>query len=758
MPGLFISYRRSDNPDAVGRIYDRLVAEFGKPAVFKDVDSIPLGQDFRGHLNDIVGNCAAVLAIIGPKWADIRDETGRRRLEDPDDFVRIELEAALARNVPVVPVLVGHAAMPATSQLPASLSTLAFRQAVDVRPDPDFHHDSARLVSALRAIIDPNAPTVEPVEAVEAKQKARAAAARTTLRWLAALAAAASLAAVAFAIPALKHLSEVPPPQVRTEIVTPGSEDPTFALSPDGRMVVYVARDGDATRLWLRNLSSSTGRPLAGTDGATAPFWAPDSQSIGFFAGTDLRRIDLASGQVRTLAPAGPAALGAWNTDGVILYNAGPANPLLRVAADGGSPQEVVSLNEQHAGIRQPVFLPDGKRFLFQSIAGTEPGIYLGSLSGAAPVKLASGWTIPGYLPEGWLLQINGDTLQAQRLDLGKSALMGDPISIANQVGAFSASATGLIAYRAATGNRLRLNWRDRRGNLLGTAGGDDGDDFSPAISPDGGRVAIARRVAGNVGRFGSTDIWALAGSQSGRITTDGRGNEFPVWSPDGERILHLSLQPGSSEFHVRFAGGEGTPDLLLDSPQPKFPSSWSADGRYLAYFTASPETRGDLVVMPIEGDREPVVLLATRYFEVWPRFSPDGRWLAYQSDESGRGEVYVRPFVVTEGGAPKLGPGRWQVSNAGGIFPVWRHDGRELFFLGPAGEMMASAIEVRGDTLVPGTPVKLFDTRVFGGGSDNATGRQYDVAPDGRFLINENTDAQAPPITLLQNWRPPSR
>ncbi len=158
MPGIFISYRRSDSPDATGRIYDRLVAEFGKAQVFKDVDSIPLGRDFREHLNDLVGDCAAVLAIIGPQWTDTHNEAGQRRLEDPDDFVRIELEAALARNIPVVPVLVGHAPMPGSAQLPSSLASLAFRQSIEVRPDPDFHHDATRLVVALRKILDPSAP------------------------------------------------------------------------------------------------------------------------------------------------------------------------------------------------------------------------------------------------------------------------------------------------------------------------------------------------------------------------------------------------------------------------------------------------------------------------------------------------------------------------------------------------------------------------------------------------------------------------
>lgn len=742
MPGIFISYRRSDNPDAVGRIYDRLVSEFGKSRVFKDVDSIPLGQDFRGHLNDIVGNCAAVLAIIGPKWTDIRSETGQRRLDDADDFVRIELEAALERKVPVVPVLVGHAVMPTTSQLPTSLASLAFRQAVDVRPDPDFHNDATRLVSALRAIIDPNAPAVEPVAS-----KPR----RSWSPWLAALAAAAMLAAVAFAIPALKHLREVPPPELRTEIVTPPTDEPTFALSPDGRAIAYVARDGAANRLWLRNLSSTTARPLPGTEGAAAPFWSPDSQSIGFFASNSLKRIDLSGGQARVLGPAGPAATGTWNGDGDILFIGGPANPLLRIAASGGGPEEAVPLSELHAAIRFPHFLPDGRHFLFMSLAGSAPGTYLASLDGMSPVRLTTDLGLVAYLPSGWLLLNRVNTLIAQRLDLEQAALVGEVVTVADTVGGFSASANGLVAYRGVQGGGPQLNWRDRSGKLLGTVGDPSERHSGPVASPDGRQVAVSR------GALGRADVWLLDGTRSSRISFDGRGHDYPLWAPDGERILHVSAAPGAFEFQVSPVNGAGEPEVFLRSAQPKYPGSWSADGRWLFYFTASPETRGDLAVVSMTGERKSTVLLATPYFEVWPRVSPDGRWVAYSSSESGRGEVYVRPFVDPGpgGGAPRFGSGRWQVSIAGGIFPTWSRDGRALFFIGPAGEMMASTIEVDGATLKPGAPVKLFDTRVLGGGNDNATGRQYDVASDGRFLIIEAPDVEASPITLIQNWDP---
>ena len=250
-----------------------------------------------------------------------------------------------------------------------------------------------------------------------------------------------------------------------------------------------------------------------------------------------------------------------------------------------------------------------------------------------------------------------------------------------------------------------------------------------------------------------------ISGSWTGRgnsqITNEG-GNSFPQWSPDGKRVAHRFVAPGLNEFRSSSASGTGESELILSSAQPKFPSSWSLDGRYLLYFFASPETGGDLAVLPMTGDHKPSVLLATPNFEVWPRFSPDGHWVAYTSNESSPAEVYVRPFEPGPGsGASRLGSERWQISTAGGIMPIWRRDGRELFFLGPAGEMMASTIEVNGATLTSGTPVKLFDTRVLGGGTDNAMGRQYDVSSDGRFLVNEVPEAEVSPITLIQNWNP---
>jgi Tol biopolymer transport system component len=762
MPGIFISYRRSDNPDATGRIYDRLVAEFGKAKVFKDVDSIPLGRDFRSYLNEIVGDCAAVLAIVGPRWADACNQAGQRRLEDPDDFVRIELEAALARNIPVVPVLVGNALMPGSAQLPASLTALAFRQSIEVRPDPDFHNDSTRLVAALRKILDPNAP-----DPVADSGVVRAPASDPQRgRWAWGVAAFAVAGMIGFAIPAIRYLRQTPQtalPETRLDIVTPATDDPaSFALSPDGQQIVFVASGDGASRLWRRSLSSTTAQPLSGTEGAFRPFWSPDGRSIGFFARSSLKRLDLGGGAPRTLASVVIGRGGTWNADGTILFAPNVRGPLMRVPATGGAVTAVTTLGTQSESHRQPVFLPDGRRFMFHvSDAADKSGIYLGALDGSASVRLTSADSLGGYLPSGWLLWVRSGTLVAQRLDLEQATLTGETVTVADGVTsvlnfdqwpAVSVGA-GLVAYRTGGGGRQQLTWFDRSGKALGTAGDPDGDILTlPRVSPDG-RVAVVRALQGNV------DLWLLDGARMSRLTFSPDLDIFPVWSPDGTQIAFRSHRAGPGNLYRKLASGAAVEERLVASNQMQSPTSWSADGRFLMYTSFDPATKFDLWVVPMTGDGTPAIFLKTPFDERSGVFSPDGRWVAYQSDESGQLEIYVRPFVLpgSNGAAADVDVGQWQVSIAGGSYPVWRADGKELYFLSPAGGMMAVPIAVSGATFEPGTPVRLFPTRIQGGGAD-PVGRQYDVARDGRFLINTVLDTAAAPITLIQNWNPEAK
>jgi Tol biopolymer transport system component len=756
LSGIFISYRRSDNPDATGRIYDRLVAEFGKAKVFKDIDSIPLGMDFRGHLNEIVGGCAAVLAIIGPSWVDTRSNAGQRRLEDPDDFVRIELEAALARGIPVVPVLVGNATMPGVAQLPASLAELAYRQSIQVRPDPDFPNDATRLVSALQVILDPDAPLRKPPSGAKAEPGG-------PLKWMIAF-AAATLVAAALAIPALMHLRETPPPETRVDIVTPATDDPgSFALSPDGRQIAYVAEGDGAQRLWLRSLAKATALPLAGTEGAAYPFWSPDSRSIGFFASGALRRLDINGGQPQTLAPVTiTRGGGTWNAKGVILFPAIAAGPITRVAAGGGATTSLPLLGKDEVGNARPLFLPDGQHFVFLARTTTEARMYLGSLDGAAVVQLTSDVRLNApmaYLPSGWLLWIRkGDTLVAQRLDIAKAALVGETVSLAEGVSGVSASATGVVAYRTSggAGGQRQLTWVDRSGAVRGTVGPPEGSLSSPRLSPDGRRVAFTRQTQG------MTDIWLQDEARASRMTFGSGVSQFLVWSPDGGRLAFMSAEGTAIGIYQKPTDGAQAQESLLVSQLPKFPSSWSADGRYLLYFSVNSGQGGvDLWVLPMTGTRKPFAFLQSTFSKVWGVFSPDGRWVAYQSNESGRNEIYLRRFVVP-GDAPDSAPareGQWQVSTTGGIYPTWRADGKELFYIDPAGMMMAAPITATGSTVVLGKPATLFQTNAVGGGTDaTELGRQYDVAPDGRFLINRVLDTGNSPITLILNWDPEAR
>ena len=750
MSGIFISYRRSDSPDATGRIYDRLVSEFGKAQVFKDVDSIPLGRDFRGHLNTIVSECGVMLAIIGPRWADASGRPGQRRLEDPDDFVRIELEAALARDIPVVPVLVGHAPMPVASELPGSLASMAFRQSIEVRPDPDFHNDATRLVTALRGILNPMA--AEQAAAVITPPAAATGTRRGGLGWIAF--AAAALVAVALAIPALKYLRETPPPETRVDIVTPATDDLTsFALSPDGRQIMFTAKSDGAARLWLRSLAKATIAPLAGTEGAAQPFWSPDSRSIGFFVSGSLKRLDLNGGQPQTLAQASINSTGSWSSKGVILFSTAVAGPLSRVPAGGGTPMALPLMGKNSFGNGSPVFLPDGQHFVFDSSGATEQGTFLGSLDGGAPVRLTGVARSMAYMPSGWLLWIrSGNTLVAQRLDVAKGALLGEPVTLADDVVGTSASTTGVVAYRGLGGGWQRqLAWVDRSGAVRSTVGPPDGYLFAPRVSPDGRQVAFNRQTQGN------SEIWLQDDARATRMTFGSGASSYPVWSPDGSRLAFRSKVDTTLGLFQKTTNGAQAQEPLLLSQQLLIPTSWSADGRYLMYFNFNPGRGNDLWVLPMTGTRKPFPFLQSSFSKLWGQFSPDGRWVAYQSDESGQTEIYVRRFVVLGDATDRAAAqaGQWHVSTAGGIAPTWRADGKELFYIDPAGMMMAVPIAATGSAVVLGTPVTLFQTHAMGGGIQNGQGRQYDVAPDGRFMINRVLDGVPPPITLILNWSP---
>jgi len=539
-----------------------------------------------------------------------------------------------------------------------------------------------------------------------------------------------------------------PQPEMRVDIVTPPTTDPlSFALSPDGTHIAFVASGDGPGRLWLRALNSTNAQALAGTEAATAPFWSADGRSLGFFIGGQVKRLDIDGGAVQTVISGFASRGGAWNQDGTILFTRNNASPLFRIQASGGDPLPVTKLvNQQwHA---TPWFLPDGRRFLF--LAGgsqNSSGIYLGSLDNDRTTRLTAGDSGARYVVGNWLLYVRLGSLVAQRVDLDKNVTIGAPITIVGGVpvgpliGTFSVSNTGVIAYRAGQANRRQLAWFDRTGQRLSDVGAaDDAILMAPKISPDGQRIAIHRTVQGN------SDIWLLDGSRSSRFTFDAATDGFPLWSPDGRTVVFDSNRRGQRDLYRKLANGSSPEQTLLETSQNKAANDWSPDGKFLVYLTNDPQTSRDLWVLPMDGHSQPYAFLKTPFDEWRAQFSPDGRWVAYQSNEPGRYEIYVRPFRGAQG--------QWQVSTGGGISPRWSRDGHELFYLAPDGKLMAARITAVDDAVQVGAPAGLFTPPMVGGGAELAAGWQYDVASDGRFLINVTTEeASTAPITLIFNW-----
>ncbi len=551
--------------------------------------------------------------------------------------------------------------------------------------------------------------------------------------------------------------------ETRVDIVTPATDAPTdFALAPDGRQIVFVASDDSGVSLlWLRSLATTTAQPLAGTEGAQQPFWSPDGSAIGFFAGNTLKRLDLGGGAPQSLTTIVTPRGASWGADTTLLFSPNFSGPLLRLSTTGGEVTAATTLEPGQWSHRNPSFLPDGRRFLFYALGKQDQaGIYLGHLDGTAPVRLTAADSAGVLHPDGWLLWQRAGTLTAQRLDLAQAALTGEPLTLADGVadneiglGALSVASTGLIAYRTGAVRQRQLTWLDRSGTLLGTLGEPDGTMSAPWLSPDGLRVAVHRTVQSN------QDIWLLDGARTSRFTFDATGDQFPLGSPDGSRIVFRSARTGAGDLYQKSTSGAGEETLLVGSDQSKTPSNWSADGRFLFYTSFSPQTGSDLWALPMTVDPVPFLVLQTPFAEGWGTLSSDGRWIAYSSNESGRYEVYVRPFAAPDANAAPaaaMGGGQWQISTAGGLFPAWKPDGLELYYVDPGGNMLAVQLIVTGDKVEVGTPEVLFSTRILGGGTDTGRGQQFDVALDGRFLINTLTaEGATDPITLIQNWNP---
>ena len=532
----------------------------------------------------------------------------------------------------------------------------------------------------------------------------------------------------------------------------------TVAISPDGRQIAFTASSADGTsRLWVRRLDSVAAQPLAATEEAAFPFWSPDSRFIGFFAAGKLKRIPASGGAApQTVCDASDGRGGTWNENDVILFAPGREHALHRVPAAGGIASPVTTVDRpRHRGHLWPEFLPDRRHFLYlaDSVETAHHAIYVGALDTTDTKPLVHARSNAVYAPDGVLLFARDGALVSQLFDMRRLQLMGDPAIIADRVlqqygldhkGDFSTSRTGVLAFRNGGSPLKQLAWIDRRGQQLGDLA-EPASYAEPVLSPDGTRVAVS--VFDPSSRVWASDIWLLdvASGARTRLTFDPAADFEPVWSPDGTHIIFASNRGGTLDLYRKHVSGSGPDELLLKSDTPKHSEALSPDGRFLTYSSLESKTKYDVWVLPLLGDRKPMPFLQTEFSEGQSQISPNGRWVVYTSYETGRMEVYVRPFPV--------GDGKWQVSSTGGADPRWRRDGKELFYLATTGTLMAVAVEA-GSVFKPGVPQPLFDTRVNHLWDDARN--HYDVSRDGnRFLVTTPVETFGSlPFTVVVNWK----
>ena len=572
--------------------------------------------------------------------------------------------------------------------------------------------------------------------------------------------------------------------QLPANVTLVGSGANRFSLSPDGRRLAFVASAGQGGRpmLWVRPLNGLIAQPLSGTEDADLPFWSPDSRFIGFFAAGKIKKIDAAGGPSSTVCdyPANSSPIGAtWNRDDVILFSfaAGQAG-VQRVPASGGTPSAATTPDRQseEIGHVRPFFLPDGRHFLYMALGSERTGggpirslgIDVASLDSHERKRLVPDGQNPSYA-RGHVVFLRGSMLMAQALDARRLEMKGAATPIAEQVqntgaggpglnGTFAISETGALVYQVgSTQGRTELMWFDRSGKQLGALG-DQGDYRDVELSPDGTRAAVS--VVDAATTTPSIWIFDLARGVPSRLTFTAAWDYQPIWSPDSSRIVFASRRTGRQDLYMRASNGAGDDAALLtDDGNFKVPTGWSPDGRFILYSRRPPGGRGrpttdrplntppsgELWVLPLFGDRKPFPLQQKPFRAELGRFSPDGRWVAYTSNESGRAEVYVTPFP---------GPGgRWRVSTAGGTGPTWRRDGREFFYLAPDGKLMAATVNGRGSTFEIGAAQALFETTLR---STVGALKLYDASADGQqFLINTIVDdPRAASLTLVVNWQ----
>lgn len=521
-------------------------------------------------------------------------------------------------------------------------------------------------------------------------------------------------------------------------------------ISPDGSTLAFAAGDASGKiLLWVRRLDSAVARPLPSTEGAAFPFWSPDSRFLGFFTTNRLKKVAVEGGPAQTLCElAATPRGGSWNTRGEVIF-ATAGSPVFRVSADGGEPTPVLNPDAQTVNCQWPWFLPDDDHFLYYGAAAR--AIFLGSLASGAIKRITASDTNAVFVAPRYLFFVREGSLLVQDFDLTRFDATGEARPVVEQIswaltpwnlGAFSVSTNGTLSYRGGGGSQTQLTWFDRSGRPVGAVG-PPGDYLSPALSPDETKVAFTRRDDQPSG-----DIWILdlVRQTRSRVTTSPSSDIFPVWSNDGASIIYESIQDG---FVATSVTGVGAPTRILSpTSAPKgsaygmlIPSQVLPDNRLLFFGDFLGKTAFDIYFLALSGDGKPVPIVHTPFSDAEPQVSPDGKWIAYASTETGDYDVFVEPFPSTGAKIP--------ISNGGGRQPMWSADGRELFFVTKDRKLFVA--EVKPGTGSPfGEPRFLFDMPA----NVLSVRNSYLASRDGkRFLVNRLLDTTVPPINVVLNW-----
>lgn len=571
-------------------------------------------------------------------------------------------------------------------------------------------------------------------------------------RWVWAVACAFLPVAAVF-VAVLRYREPVEPGTLRYTIAPPaGTRFSGVALSPDGQTIVFRAVTPDATSvLWIRRLDSLTAHPLKGTEDGTDPFWSPNGRHIGFFAGGKLKRVGAENGAPDVICDAPNPRGGSWGEDDTIVFAPDSRSGLSRVPAAGGAARSITTLiaADHTTSHRWPQFFPDGRRFLFTQMAGDarRAGIFAGSIDGGAPVRLLPDVSNAVYARDGYILFSRADALVAQPFDAMHLRLTGEPVTVAEGVGRlvtmyapFSVAEDRRLIYEGHN-PRSRFVWFDRTGREIGSVG-QPARQGDPALSRNGTRVLSWK------GEVAAVDIWIddLALGTSSRLTFTGE-DVVPVWSSDEKRAIFRSNRNGPGDLYLKDLTRTDPEELLLRTPFRKEPTDWSPDGQYLLFDnydnTDTSRPQPDMCVLPLHGDRVVARYQETPFTRWSGRFSPDGRWIAFAGDETGKPEVYVQAFPANNV--------RWRVSINGGDQPQWRQDGRELFFVSADESLCAVRVSHDGAELRFTSPRPLFRMRA----KHSRLRNTYAVSGDGeRFLVDMPVeDPAAVPLTVVTSW-----